>query len=216
MIRLVKATPNQIRYACKKYHYAKSVPSVQVAFSCYEDDVFLGVIAYGVGSNNNIVKSFGLYNGQILELVRVALNGKQKAPTSKFLATSIRLLKKQKPMLKMLVSYADITNQNHKGVIYKATNWLYDGISKTNKDAYYVLNGKLIHGRSMRARYGKKENFPPETLDAPTQEKHRFLYFYDNELKLKYTRNKCSSDTPNNQLGESGAEPTIAHQSNKQ
>ena len=119
----------------------------------------------------NQIRYTGLFNGQVLELVRVALNGKQNTPTSKFVAVSMRLLKKQKPMLKMLVSYADITNQNHKGVIYQATNWLYDGISRTGKDAYYIVDGKLIHGRSMRARYGSKDNFPEFTESDNQSEK---------------------------------------------
>lgn len=210
MIKLGKATPNQIRYACLHYHYAKSIPSVQFGFSCYEDDVFIGVICYGGGANNNMAKSFGLFNGQVLELVRVALNGKQNTPTSKFVAVSMRLLKKQKPMLKMLVSYADITNQNHKGVIYQATNWLYDGVSRTGKDAYYIVDGKLIHGRSMRAKYGSKDNFP-EFTEAPTQEKHRYLYFYDKILEKEYMRSKCCSDTSDNQSGKGGAIPTGTH-----
>lgn len=211
MIKLGKATPNQIRYACLNYHYAKCVPSVQVAFSCYEDNIFIGVICYGGGANNNMAKAFGLLTGQVLELERVALNGKQKAPTSKFVAVSMRLVKKAKPMLKMLVSYADITNQNHKGIIYQATNWVHDGVSKTNKDAYYIVNGKLVHGRSMRAKYGSKANFP-EYEDAPVQEKHRYLYFFDKELERNYMRQKCSGDTTNIQLVKGGSIPTLTHQ----
>lgn len=203
MIKLYKATPNQVRYACTNYHYAKSVPSVQVAYSCYEDDVFLGVIAYSGGANNNLAKKYDLYPGQVMELVRVALNGKQKAPTSKFVAVSMKLIAKDKPLVKLLVSYADITNQGHEGIIYKATNWTHDGISTSGKDAHYLVNGKLIHGRSMRAKYGSKENFP-EYEEVTGLQKHRYIYH------IKRQKHKSNASTFH--VEESGAVPTLTHQ----
>ena len=44
-IKLTTARAEQIRYACMFLHYAKTIPSVQVAFACYEDDKFVGVEA---------------------------------------------------------------------------------------------------------------------------------------------------------------------------
>jgi hypothetical protein len=137
-IKLGLATPNQIRYACKNYHYAKVVPPIHVAFSCYEDGKFVGIIAYNAGTAGVLPKRFGTISGQALELVRVALSGEQKTPTTKFVAISLKLLKKQKPNAKVVVSYADITNQHHKGIIYRAGNWIYDGKITTGKGAYYT------------------------------------------------------------------------------
>jgi hypothetical protein len=200
----MKATPNQVRYACLNYHYAKSVPTVQLAFSCYEDDKFIGVIAYSGGANNNLSKRYGLLQGEVLELVRVALNGKQKSPTSKFVAVSIKLVKKYKPLAKLLVSYADKTNQGHKGIIYKASNWQYDGLSVSGKDAHYMVNGKLIHGRSMRAKYGSKDKFPPYE-EVFGLEKHRFIYWL-------YKRQEHESNVVSIQETKGGAVPTLTHQ----
>lgn len=195
MIKLGKATPNQIRYACMKYHYAKAIPSTQIAFSCYEDDEFIGVICYGGGANNNLPKSYNLVPGQVFELVRVALNGKQKSPTSKFVSISMKLLKKQKPLCKLLISYADKTNQNHKGTIYYATNWLYDGLSVSGKDAHYKVGDKLVHGRSMRAKFGNDKTRWPSFEEVSGLEKHRFIYPMDKKWYDEYMRQQSKSKT---------------------
>lgn len=185
-IQLGLATPNQIRYACHNYHYAKVVPPIHVAFSCYEDGKFIGVIAYNAGTAGVLPKRFGTISGQALELVRVALNGEQKTPTTKFVAISLKLLKKQKPNAKVVVSYADITNQGHKGIIYRAGNWIYDGKIKTGKGAYYRVKGSLVHGRAMRKRFGNNTAKWPEYEEVGEMEKHRFVYPLDRKWYDKF------------------------------
>jgi hypothetical protein len=192
-IKLGLATPNQIRYACKNYHYAKVVPPIHVAFSCYEDGRFIGIIAYNAGTAGVLPKRFGTISGQALELVRVALSGEQKTPTTKFVAVSLRLLKKQKPNAKVVVSYADITNQGHKGIIYRAGNWIYEGRIRTGKGAYYRVNGSLVHGRAMRKRFGNDRSRWADHEDVGEMEKHRFVYPLDREWYDKYKANAAGT-----------------------
>jgi len=192
MIKLGQATPNQIRYACLRYHYARTIPTSQVSFSCYEDDEFIGVIMYGGGASPKLGRQYGLIQGEYLELVRVALNGKQKSPTSKFVALSMKLVKKQKPFLKLLISFADKSVQNHKGTIYYATNWVYDGISRAN---HLIINGRLTHPRSAWTKYGKdKSKWPKDTQVAKNLEKHRFIYPLDRKWYTEYERQKHKSN----------------------
>ena len=133
-MRLTRATPAAIRYACMHYHYAKAVPSVQYGYNVYNDsEEWCGVICYGSGATPNIGKPYGLKQGEILELVRVALNGKQEK-TSQAVSASLRQLHKDNRVLKMVVSYADI-DQNHYGTIYQATNFIYLG---TLSHCFYV------------------------------------------------------------------------------
>jgi hypothetical protein len=205
-ILIKKATPQQIRYACMNFHYAKAVPSAQIAFACYENDLFVGVIAYGGGANNNIAKSFGLLQGQVLELVRVALSDKHTLPTSKYVSLTLRLMKKYKPLCKVIISYADLTNQNHKGIIYRACNFLYYGERSTNKGAYYKINGKIIHGRSARAKYGSQAKFPAGWEDVPSMTK--YLYVYPIDITM---RHKLESKASTYHVEESGAVPTMSH-----
>jgi len=146
-MKLGLASQKAIRYACKKFHYARSVPVNTLGFSVFnEENQWCGVILYGTGANYNMAKEFNLKQGQVLELVRVALNGKQGI-TSKALALSLRMLAKHAPLCRLVVSYADL-DQGHTGTIYQATNWYYGGIRmEGKKDGSFIVNGKRYHGR---------------------------------------------------------------------
>ena len=69
---------------------------------------------------------FGLESTEACELVRVALAPGRHHPTSQCLAQSLKLLRRQSPGLRLVVSYAD-TKEGHLGIIYQATNWLFLG-----------------------------------------------------------------------------------------
>ncbi|MBI4128628.1 MAG: protein Mom, partial [Parcubacteria group bacterium] len=59
---------------------------------------------------------FGLTQLEVCELVRVALRA-HHSPTSKIVAIAVRMLRKENPGIRMLVSYADL-QQQHVGTIY--------------------------------------------------------------------------------------------------
>ena len=146
-MRLEKASQKAIKYACMNFHYAKSLPVNTFGYSVFNDTgEWCGVILYGIGANNNIAKSYNLNQGEVIELVRVALNGKHQT-TSKALSLSLKLLKKDLPLVKLIVSYAD-KDQSHVGIIYQATNWYYTGDSMNNStDSSWIIKGKRYHGR---------------------------------------------------------------------
>ena len=91
MIELRKATAEATRYACLHFHYAKAVPSAQYSYNVYENGEWCGVIIFSLGANNHIGCPFGLVQGEVLELVRVALNGKQRT-TSECVAAALKRL----------------------------------------------------------------------------------------------------------------------------
>ena len=146
-MRLEKASYKAIKYACLNFHYAKAVPVNTVGFSVFnKKNEWCGVILYGTGANNNLAINYDLTQGQVLELVRMALNGKQES-TSKALSLSLKLIKKYSPLCKLIISYAD-KDQKHNGIIYQATNWYFTGISMQNKtDSSWIIKGKRYHGR---------------------------------------------------------------------
>ncbi len=110
-MRLEKASPKAIKYACLKYHYSKTNPPNCFGYSVFNDNKeFCGVVLYGVGANNNIGEPYGLKKGQVAELVRVALNGKQST-TVQVLAVSRKLFKKDNPTVKMIISFAQLQTQ---------------------------------------------------------------------------------------------------------
>ena len=91
----------------KTFTIQSQFPAVQYGYNVYNDnDEWCGVILYGGGANNNMPKSFGKNAGEVLELVRVALNGKQET-TSKAVAMSLKQLHKENPLCEIVVSYAD-------------------------------------------------------------------------------------------------------------
>jgi hypothetical protein len=150
-MKLEKASGKAIKYACLNFHYAKSVPVIRLGYSVFNDnDEWCGVILYGSGANHRIAQEYGLVQGQVVELVRVALNGKQEC-TSKALGMSLKALRQDAPTVKIVVSFAD-RNQNHIGIIYQATNWLY--IDERSNECGIMINGKLTHRRSVGKKYG--------------------------------------------------------------
>lgn len=94
-MRLEIASIKAIRYACMNFHYAKSIPVNPFAFSVFNNkNEWCGCILYNAGANLNIGKQFDLVNGQIIELIRMALDGKQES-TSKALSLSLKLIQKK-------------------------------------------------------------------------------------------------------------------------
>ncbi len=166
------------KFACENWHYSKCMPSGKtVKIGVWEDEVYIGAIIFGRGANNNAAKHFGVETDECAELCRVALNT-HKTTVTRILAIALKMLRNQQRGLKLIFSYADKTNQGHSGVIYRAGNWTYLGERKTNKGAYYIINGKRIHGRSARAKYGSEKNFPSNYQDVGEEVKHLFVYTF--------------------------------------
>lgn len=190
-MKLTIASYEAVKYACLHFHYAKAIPMALCSFNVYNDaKEWCGCIIYSPGANQHLGKKFGLVQGQVCELVRMALNGKQES-TSKALALSLKLLKKQNPLLQLVVSYADC-DQEHIGTIYQATNWIYEGLMEQNGGTpKYLIDGKVTHGRTLSKR-GWKQNIDwikkykvPDVKLVYTKGKHKYLYPLTNNIKSK-------------------------------
>lgn len=156
-MRLEKASWKAIKYACLKFHYARRLPAQpMVGYSVFNSkEEWCGVVIFNNGMGN-IEKPYNLKKGQVSELVRVALNGKQQT-TTKVVATAVRLFKKSTPLVKLLVSYAD-SDKNHKGIIYQAMNWFFISSHRTSDQYIDPKTGQDIHSRS-HSRTGYKKQF---------------------------------------------------------
>ena len=147
MIKVYECSIEQARYACKNWHYSHALPaSIILRCGVYEEGRFIGCILYGCGINKNFGRPYGLTANECCELVRIALTT-HTTPVSHIIKLSIELLKQRFPEKQLIVSFAD-TAQNHHGGIYQATNWIYTGL--TTKHQEYIINGKIVHGRSLR------------------------------------------------------------------
>lgn len=185
-MRISRATAEAIRYACLKFHYAKAIPSVSYGYNVFNDnDEWCGCICYGTGANYNIGTEYGLVTGEVLELVRVALNGKQGI-TSKAVSLSMKQLHKDAPLVKLIVSYADV-DQNHYGTLYQALSFIYVGTHVG--DRYFIINGKKTHRKTIHSR-GVKNNLKsvqkyldPKATEFFSLGKRKYLFSFDKKLR---------------------------------
>lgn len=173
------------KYAVENWHYSKVMPAGKlVKIGVWEDKEFIGCVLYGRGANNNLAKMFQMEQTECVELVRIALKS-HKTPVSKILSISLKLLKKQSPGLKLIVSYAD-EKQSHIGKVYQASNWVYSGYSIATS-AIDPEDGKTKHTRSLHSKYGSIVGFQ-KVKDKP---KHRYLMPLDGltrDIIVKYKK----------------------------
>ena len=182
-MRITQANRKAVDYACKNFHYSKSVPAVQYAYNVYNDsDEWCGVIVYGGGANNNLPKSFGKNAGEVLELERVALNGKQET-TSKAVAMTLKQLHKDDPLCKIVVSFSD-HRQRHIGTIYQATNWIYLGLTITS-DTQYFYNGTWTHERTINSR-PDRDKLKKTLPKRENSNKFKYVFCFDKKERKKY------------------------------
>lgn len=185
-MRLARSSKTAIKYACRHFHYSETVPVNPIGYNVYNDnDEWCGVILYAAGATPNIGRQYNVPIGGVLELVRVALNGKQES-TSQALAMSLKQLHKDVPQCRLIVSYADC-DQNHLGTIYQATNWIYEG--QMGGGRYFVIHGKKTHPRTIYSRTvtidGKKQHCP-QTLEMVRKFFDSDATIFVSEGKRKY------------------------------
>lgn len=185
---IADASPFAVRYACQNFHYSRCTPCVQYGYSVFNAaGEWCGVVCFGGGATPRIGSPYGLYQGEVLELVRVALNGKQTA-TSQCVAAALRELHRQNPIVKLVVSYADI-DQGHTGTIYQATNWIYEGVKNRNTRGAFIVNGTRLHPKTVHSKGWRqslawlRENIDPGAEAVYTAGKHKYLFCFDRKLR---------------------------------
>jgi len=179
------------KYAVEHWHYSQSMPASKLAkLGVWEHGRFVGVVIYGVGATPEIGKPFGLTREQVCELVRVAMTD-HETPTSKVVSTSLKLIRKEYPGLKVIVSFAD-TAQGHVGTIYQASGWLYLGAQEYHA---YRINGEILHPKTCHSRWGKggqsvewlRKHIDPAAERIKSGLKHKYVMPLDDGMRQKLT-----------------------------
>ena len=189
MIKLKRASKEAIKYACLNFHYAKAVPSSPYAYNVYNEAEWCGCVIFGPGASPNLGASVGLKQGEYLELVRVALNGKQTC-TSEVVAACLRQLHKDAPEIKIVISFAD-KDQNHFGTIYQATNWIYLGDFGVKKAQSYIINGKKYHNKTVHDKGLTKEKLlliDPNMQEVASLGKRKYIFVFDKRLRKEWQK----------------------------
>lgn len=163
-------------------HYAKRFPSVSYRFGLFHDEELVGVVTYGTPFSSTLRKGIcgEGYELDVLELNRLVLKYNRPNEASRLVGKSLRQL----PKNKIIVSYAD-TAQDHLGVVYQATNFLYSGLSAKRTDM--VVEGKEhLHSQSVVDEFRGQPNRAQLMRDkygdavkvVPRPRKHRYVFFH--------------------------------------
>jgi hypothetical protein len=151
----------EIREFVEKYHYSHSINGVKIAH-CFRvdspDKRLVGAVIFGALSTT-AWKRFADAEYKVLELRRlVLLDEAERNSESRVVGRTLRWLKKQATEVEAVVSYADPA-QNHTGIIYRASNFRYLGVTASDVGFYDPETGKTYHSRALRTKY--KGDFKP-------------------------------------------------------
>ena len=187
---IVKVIPPKIANDfVKKHHYSgKVVPNSQLHFGAFLDGKLHGVLSYGPSMDKSklITLVEGTKWNEFIELNRMAFDDYLPRNAESFcIAKSIKLIKKNAPHIKWIVSFADGCSCGD-GTIYRASNFVLTSIKK-NTTIKVDENGNKVADMTFSAHKPSemkmfRENFKP--LDGFML---RYVYFIDKRCKEKLT-----------------------------
>ena len=197
-----------------KYHYSHKWSLCQVAYGIFyitnkqsdffdaTEEKFIGCVVFGQpvgrGAAESISKLISVY--EVFELTRLWIaDGYGRNIESYSISKSLDLLRRDFPKIKAIISYAD-GEQGHKGIIYQACNFHYQGNSSLALMPNYSVSlvgppYKWIHSRTISSTYGShnvehlKKKIGHTFWRKKESSKHRYVYIIcnkkENRLILK-------------------------------
>lgn len=181
----------------KKHHYSHTHPGgIDFAFAATCGFELVGACAFGFIAGN--AKAMCVCDGvddprRYRELMRlVLLDEVAKNTESQFIGFCLRWLKRNTD-LAAIVSFAD-PKFGHVGTVYKASNWIYTGLQKQDRDRIILKQNGLmgefeqeVHPKQIYNWFGSSST---KVLGAhrtePREPKHRYVYLLRHGLRCKY------------------------------
>tara|TARA_R100000655_G_scaffold48576_1_gene86004 strand:- start:1221 stop:1898 length:678 start_codon:yes stop_codon:yes gene_type:complete len=172
----------------KKQHYSgKVVPNSTLHFGCFLDKKLHGVMSFGPSINKkgtiNLVEGTGW--NEFIELNRMAFNEfLPKYSESRCISVAMKLIKKNAPHIKWVISFADGT-QCGDGTIYRASGFKLVGIAentalrvnpKTNKPMHVIQ----AHHLKMSSEFRSWKAYQGYQL--------KYIYFIDKKMESNLTK----------------------------
>jgi hypothetical protein len=181
---IVRVIPAEIANEfVKKHHYSgKVVPNSQLHFGCFLDNKLHGVMQYGPSINKkatiNLVENTGW--NEFIELNRMAFDEYlPKNSESRCISVSIKLIKKNAPQIKWIISFADGT-QCGDGTIYRASGFYLVKIKKNSSMWQNTKTGQKMQGMQFYHTMTKKDKewkkIPGNMLS--------YIYLIDKSFKI--------------------------------
>jgi hypothetical protein len=156
-------------------HYLHRKAPCSQAFGLFdESDKLRGVVMYGTPSSSALRAGIAgkEHANNVIELTRLWIDDSTpKNSESYLIGNSIKHCDKE-----IVVSFAD-TSQNHLGIVYQATNWIYTGLSAKRTD--WSVEGIDKHGHTWADKYTAAEMrqlFGDRFTLVPRSRKHRYIY----------------------------------------
>jgi hypothetical protein len=180
-------------YAAAKFamtwHYSNGLPAGRmVCIGVWEDGAFIGCLVFSRGAVYAIGSSYGLLQSEVCELTRIVLR-EHRTPTSRIVAIAAKLLRKQSPGLRLIVSYADPLHGHDGRGVYAAGNWIYVGLTKP--ECLIRVQGRVRHPRTIGSRYGTRDlpwlraHVDANAEKVRTPPKHKYLFALDAGMRLQ-------------------------------
>lgn len=191
----------------KRHHYSgKVVNNSQLHFGAFLDGNLHGVLSYGPSMDKK--KVIGLvrdtpWNG-FLELNRMAFDDYLPRNSESYcIGATLRMIRKQAPQIKWVVSFADGT-QCGDGTIYRASNFILTGIN-VNKTIILMPDGSAVAGLTLdlqqpttKARYDRMCGLDPSKSytrndyikgggEVMKGYQLRYIYFIDPKWRKRLT-----------------------------
>jgi hypothetical protein len=165
-----KILSKDTHYFLLNVHYARRLPSISFAFGLFKEEELIGVVTYGSPASPSLCKGVAgeINRPLVIELNRLCLKYNGKNEASFLVANSIKML----PRPKIIVSYSD-SAQNHAGIVYQASNFLFTGTSKPRTD--------MFAGEGKHSRHAKDPS-----IRQFRSAKHRYIYIHGTKNDKKH------------------------------
>ena len=184
---IVKVIPSKIANDfVKKHHYSgKVVPNSKLHFGAFLDGKLHGVMSYGSPMDKSKVLPLvqpSLWN-EMLELNRMAFDAYlPKYSESRCIAISIRLIKKNAPHIKWILSFSDGT-QCGDGTIYRASGFVLTSIKQNTGQRLDVKTGEVFSQVTFSAHRPNEKDYWKQ-LKKLEGWQLRYIYLIDKTCKI--------------------------------
>lgn len=161
-------------------HYAGRWPSVSFAYGLYRGSDLVGAVTFGTPPSAPLRSGIAgpQYASNILELNRLVLSDNRMNEASYLISRAISGIGGDR----IIISFAD-TSAGHNGGVYRASNFLYCGLSAKRTD-WKVRGKEHLHGQTIADEFrGSKnraalmrEKYGDDFYLSDRPRKHRYIY----------------------------------------
>lgn len=189
---VVKVIPKKIADDfVKKHHYSgKVVNNSQLHFGAFLDSELHGVLQYGPSLDKSkllgLVKCTGW--NEFIELNRMAFDDTLPRNSESFcIGKTLRLIKKNAPHIKWVVSFADGVHCGD-GTIYRASNFVLTQINKNSTIYVHKETGEKVADLTLWLKgLKKKADIRAAGYEIGEGYMFRYIYFLDKRARKDFT-----------------------------